>query len=531
EARDGIEGEAGDESSLAEVKFFETQLATATPLDLSGASAWQVKPDPLATPRKPARIALPERRDIFDNYESVLIPPGPLAYVIISSRHPNGVATRAVACDLETRKVAKDAEFYLGQVPLDVSPDSRRMVSCGIRWSGDEDATLTLFEIDQFKTTPKFRWQPYAGEWGHYKEIEWARFVDADHLATMSRWGQLALWDLARGKPEPVYAGRADIRGARAVFSPGRKYLVVLTGKGISFLDPLDGSSLGYIDTQTQGFASHLGHAISPDGGKLALVDHGRVRTWDLATGEQARDFTLAEGRSTDQLVWCDDQHLLTGNGDLIDLDRRIVIWKYSGIDSPLWSTGEAVWGISGSRTGEASLLIGAKLPHKEALRAAETLDADALLVIRPGLDVSLRMSFSGSADEQERVRQALTARLEQVGMKVVPQSNVVLSATIRPGEAQKVQYRNFNGGSYTEHTVQTQILELAYLVDNKPVWKHQRQSWTPAVLHLSQGESIQQALSRAMKQDAKTFESIAVPAHVAITPPGWPPTSPWSGG
>jgi len=507
-----------------EIELTETDLASATPVDISAAGAWKYQPDPDAAPQKLSRVALP-KLDFFDRVEAILMPAGSTAYVVVANQHNQQAATRIFACDLEKRKLASQGDFYANQLPLDVSPDGKKLLSRSKEFGLGKNGTLFLYSLEGSIAKPVASWNPYGKSRGNIGNVEWARFVDNDHLLTLSSDGQLALWDTS-GEVRPVYSAQAR-RGARAVFSGNRKYLLVRAESGIAILNPMSGESAGFIEAPG-GWQSAL--ALRPDGKKLAVTDFGRVRVWNLESRELERDFSLAGGLNAASIAWCDDDRLITGTGDLVDVERRLLLWRYTGCDSPVVNGGEGVWAVVGKSGDNTPVLAGVKLPHGDVVRAAEKLDPDALLVIKPGLEVSLKTSFSGTAEQQERVKAALTKRLEEAGMKIVPQSPITLTATIKAGKSTKVQYRSFGSFTTSEHNVPQQILELAYQINGKPVWTYVSQSWVPHSLHLEQGETIDQALARETKQNPEQFESIFVPAYVAAAPPGGPGTSPWPG-
>lgn len=508
-----------------DIELTETDLATATPLDLGAAGPWTYSPDPDPTPRKLSRVALP-KLDFWDEVERVIMPSGTTAYLVVAGKDGSTATTSILACDLEKRKLSGKGSFYSNQLPLDVSPDGKKLLSRSHEFGFGKNGTMYLYELDGFKTTPLASWEPYGNERGIGRDVEWATFVDNDHLLTLSRSGVLALWD-SSGKIHPVYSANAG-QNARAILSGSRKYLFVRTETGIAVINPLKGESAGFIEAPG-GWQAAL--ALHPDGNKLAIVDWGRVRVWNLQSRELERDFSLADGLSAQSIAWCDPDRIVTNHGDLIDVDRRVKLWRYTGCDSPISDGGGGVWAVVGKNSQSGALFVGSKLPHGDVVRAAEKLDPDTLLVIRPGLEVNLRMNFSGTAEQQQRVKDALTKRLEDAGMRIVPQSPVALVATIKAGKPTKVQYRAFNSSTASEHTVPQQILELSYTVNGKPVWTYSTQSWAPHWLELQQGETIDQALVRATKQNPEQFESIFVPAYVAAGPPEGPGQSPWPGG
>lgn len=88
----------------------------------------------------------------------------------------------------------------------------------------------------------------------------------------------------------------------------------------------------------------------------------------------------------------------------------------------------------------EALVLCSAMLPDQAARSATSSLDADALLVSKPGMKVSLELSLNSSPEDQQQVKEGLTARLQKSGLVVEEGSPLKLTCTIRPGETEKIE-------------------------------------------------------------------------------------------
>lgn len=515
-----------------DVELIEVNYAAATPIDLNAVTDWNYVPEPNLSDGSIGRIMLPAKRDFFDQVESLLIPSAESAYVVMVNRRDRDMPPRIYACDLTQRKLVESGDFFSKQIPLDVSPDQKRLVARSDAFGFGKSGTLTLIGLDGFKVQPLYSWIPYGNHKGLGLDVQWAKFVDPEHLLTLNHNGQLILWNVA-DRVRPVYAAKTGLRTA-VTFTASRTVAIIRTEYGIAFIKPLTGEMLGFIEAGE--YAPLCSLALRPDGERLALADGGgRIRVWNLLTQELERDFCLANGlhiHSPDNfLAWADNDRLVTKRGDLIDVNRRIRLWRYTDIDAPVFNLGSTVWSVTRGEPNGAPVVWGAKLPHGTAQRVANDLDPDTLLVIRPGCKVSLKLSFPGSAAEKERVKQALTERLVKAGMEVVPQSNIVLTAEIKPGEPQKVEYREFGSLKTSEHTIRVQRLELAYVVDGKSVWAFVNEGWTPHVLEMKRGETVDQALARETKQDPRAFESVFVPSYVASAPEeGGYGSSPWPG-
>lgn len=503
-------------AAAPEVKTLEVDTARAKPLDLGAGGNWTYAPRSPPPTVSPVRISLGGRRDFHDHLSQVLFSPDMArAFVIIHQGHRHETPPRVIACDLKEGAVSQQGEFFSGQLPLAISPDGKTLVARSDGWGFGKSNTLYVHRLEGYKATPQFAWIPYAmqSDRGSSQDIAAALFVDDEHLLTVSQDGVLYIWSVAGEKVAPLYFGQL-VRGSGLAVSANRDAVALRSESGVAIVGSTTGASLGFLPLADRGSQSQL--ALRRDGKQLAMVDNSRIRVWDLNTQELVRDFSVSNMTNHSPIAWADDQRLVAG-GRLIDVEKRVLLWQYTNLDDVVASGGGLIWVVSGEHSaGSAQLLIGAALPHAAAKAAADQLDAEEVLAIKPGMEVGIQLQFAGSVADQESVRKALSQRLEEVGLKPTGQSAVMLTASITPGESEKVQYQPFGSLQATEHTVTKKILELALTVNGKKVWKVVNQSWTPHIIHMQQGESIDQAIAREMNIDPKRFASMFVPGYVA---------------
>lgn len=503
-------------AAAPDVKTLEIDTAKAKPLDLGSGVKWTYSPRPAAgPPASPVRIALGPKRDFFDSVSQILFSPDMgRGFVIIGQGHRHEKPPRVIACDLKEGAVSQQGEFFSGQLPLAISPNGQTLVARSDGFGFGKSSTLYVHQLDGYKATPKFAWQPYAlhDRHGRSQDVAEAVFVDDQHLLTMSEEGVLYIWGIGE-QVKPLYFGHSARRSSLALGANG-DCLAVRSESGVALIEPTTGKSLGLLPAPERSWQAQL--AIRRDGRRLALAEGGRFRIWDLSTQELIRDFSVSNVSASGPIAWADDQRLMVG-GSLIDVEKRVLLWSYSGVESVVCSAGGLTWAVSGEHSASsAQLLIGAALPHAEAKAAADSLDAEEVLVIKPGMEVGIQLQFAGSVADQEIVRKALSQRLEEVGLKPVGQSAVMLTASITPGESETIQYQAFGSNQVSQHTVTKKVLELALSVSGKKVWRVNSQTWAPHVVHMQKGESIDQAIAREMNIDPKQFQSMFVPGYVA---------------
>jgi hypothetical protein len=351
----------------------------------------------------------------------------------------------------------------------------------------------------------------------HKGAPEWAQFVDADHIITVSFPNKLAMFQVSKARA--VY--KMDLAHGSGIpaLSANRKYLAVSVNDGVYILDALTGDSLAKMPGDP-GSVSAL--SFRPDGTQLAGFSAQRLSVWNLEKGDLYRDIYFSQALHATKIDWLDRGYLLVGGQNLIDLDRRIVLWRYQfegmNAGSPAFGeSGGAFWYALTSQDRKERGLFRARLPHEEALKTAASLRADDLLAVKPGAQVSLSVNVQGDPNEQQKALNALTAQLRQLGMSVVNGGSLVLQASTETGKTSTIEYHAFGrlGGS-EKATVTEQISRLKFVENGKVIWEAVSVSGAPHILHMKQGETAQQALAPYQRPNVQFFVNVKVPQYVA---------------
>ena len=222
------------------------------------------------------------------------------------------------------------------------------------------------------------------------------------------------------------------------------------------------------------------------------------------------------------KLDWVADGYVLVAGENLIDLERRTVLWQYQhdGAGTPFKTSGElggAFWYGLTSRDRSAMGLFRTNLPHSEATRVASSLKADDLLAVKPGAKLSLRLNMQGTPEEQQRVRQALTSQLQELGMSVVEGSRLILEASTEKGKSREIKYERFGRSGQSESaTVTEQISRLRFIENDRTLWDASSISGAPHLLNLKNGQSLQDALAPYQQPNLEFFSVTKLPQHVA---------------
>lgn len=497
-----------------EVKILEIDATAARPLHLDAESTWTYVPQPTTEAVVvPVSISLGARRDVHDELNGVLFS-SDMSHAMLMHRnkvHDESPA-RVTHCDVTKGSVIHQSDFYTGQLPLSVSPDGRTLIARSEGYG--KSSTLYVHALDGFKAEPKYGWQPYAMLSGHasQRDVVDALFVDNKRVLTMSNEGVLQLWSIGESV-QLMYFGRVSRGGGMSLRIQG-DCLPVRSDDGVVLLEPSTGKSLGRLSAPGKDYWPQM--AIRSDGKRLVLAEGGRIRVWDLGAQELVRDFNVSNVSTFGPVVWTDDERILV-DGNLIDVERRVVLWRYTGLERVIASGGGLTWSVNGGRTvGDPQMLIGAALPHPAAKVVADGLDAEEILAIRPGMEVGIELLFSGSVADHESVRRVLSKRLEEVGLTPVGQSAAMLTASITRGEFETFQCQGPGQVGMSQHTVPSHVMELSLTLNGKKVWAKTLDTRQHGVCQVKEGESVEVAVARSRNVRPRRFELEFVPGCVA---------------
>jgi WD40 repeat protein len=534
------------------MKLIGTDFHNAKVVDLSGSGSWKYKPD-VASPSEKlpaARISL-KAVDFFDRPRGILIAPQEKKAYVVFYNDFKSHTSQVQACNLQTNELEAAAVFAEDEVPVAISPDGTMVLSQVEQAAGNRKGELHLYTRDGRKVKPLKGWRPYEVAGAREKdefdtEVKWATFADSQHIFTLSTFGRLVLWEVATLKP--IWATTLAFTSEPA-FSAGRKYVALVSkpeasvGRGsagrpiggraetkwqaaISIVGVEDGNEVANIPLdEDPGMCSV---ALRDDGARLALCQSGRIRVWDLTNQEVVRDFALQQGAHPidhGTLAWTSNSHLLIGGNLLIDVERRVPIWQYNNAHQAHTVRDGKVWFLDTGLSHEARVLVGTTLPNQAAQNAVANLKPDDLLVLHPGMEVTVDCQISGDANDVAAAKAALEERLKKNGMKVVPESKVHLVATVQPGKNVRIRYHSWGTppSAGQEYEVATQVLSLSFDIDGQSVWKYEASTMAPSFLQLQKNENIDQALQRVMKQQEDYFPkrctTIWIPAYMARLP------------
>lgn len=404
--------------------------------------------------------------------------------------------------DLVARKSAGVFSISPNTKLIAAAPDGKSFLARSDAFGFNTFNRLELWTIDGQAAKRTAIWFPYDKG-----DIESAFFVDVSHVLTADKYGKIGLWDTATGKA--IWTASA-LAGSAPAISPGGKYLAILTAKSVLILEPLSGKAIA--EYPSSGAAGQL--AFSPSGKQLAASDGRNFQVWDVIAGKLTSEFSLGSSVGTALTLPTDGYALLNG-ANLVDLERRIHLWQYTGAaGAAAIAPGWACFLLSSTPHQPVAVTLAA-MPSPEALAAAKSLKADDLLLLRPGAKVSLDLgAASGDAAIVDHIKNELATR----GMEIADGQPVRLVVRVEAGKTQKMSFRRVGGLSHGVEEVQVtpQHVKLIIESDGKKAWETSSYSGVSMMLDLKPGQSAQQAADEATKPNFAFLKTVRLPTYLA---------------
>lgn len=488
----------------------------AKTVTLSAPQVWSLAANPPAEPTQPLAetpiaLAPPAGGKGFFEIVSCIGFDRTRGYAFLSRVNSPPGGSKAVwleRCDLTSGRSLGVAEMPTDVRLLTVDATGQRMLARSEAFGFGKKGRLDLWDVSGTAPQLLMSWEPYGSAEGGKKDVSFAAFVDATHVITVGG-GKLALWAL----PEAKALYTLNVNSTPAV-NAGGKYLAVSTDEGMFVLDAMTGNTLGRLAGDAGAF---MKFSFRPDGLRLAMHCHGgRLQVWDCEKGERIREIFLNGIHSADQMNWVSDDHILLGRSNLLDVTRRVILWRYDGMKGAGGGCGGYFWCALPSGN-EQKALSPFKLPHDEAMRAAAGLSADQLLALKPGSTVRLKVNVPVAPGQAPKITETLTARLQENGVSIASNAPLVLEAISEKGKTKSVTYRGFGfrGGKNTVQVTE-QVYKLIVKENDAVIWQSVRVNAAPPMLHLQEGQTIEQALAEYTKPDIAFFLNAPIPRMLA---------------
>jgi hypothetical protein len=499
----------------------------AIPIDLAGDGTWKYVPEESIVEHAAAPMQVPLSIAVAEHHEAartLLLPQERKAIVVFqgSRTSKDSESHRSYVCDYDRGRVEVQLDTA-GDAPLAISPDGGMLLLAHPESGAQNNTALTVCSRSGANFQRLATWKPYGNL--QQGDVIWAAFVDAHQVVTLNSAGDVALWSV----PEiwPKWTAKLE-QGAAIALSPGRKYLATAAGDGIKLLNVADGKVVGTIEAAIDA-ADAI--AFSDDGKRLAVWSADRIRVWDLEVASLVQDFGLQRTffgaiRGHGKLDWVDDNHLLVDGRLLVDLDHRVACWEFTNVGSASAVSGGRMWFVDDKTN--APKLCSLALPNPAALNAVSKFTPEQMLVLQPGMRVSVEITNNGGSGDTNAAREALVKKLTDNGIAVVPESQVKFVGEVIPGETQKIRVRMWSasGPSFDEqeHQFTPRTVLLRLIAGGEEVWKRGFTKEPTGYIQLQQNETVDQALQRLTDASVEVLGKYRLPRYLARIPGDNPP-------
>ncbi|TVS15547.1 MAG: hypothetical protein EA424_15765 [Planctomycetaceae bacterium] len=471
-----------------------------------------------AEPAVVSRIPLPPKTDFFESTTSLIVHPpagrAVVGYLVARPRTEGEV--RLVLVDLKDGSMIAQGTSPGRMEPVALADDGKRVLMRRKEFGSGNNDRLEIWTVTPSGIERGVPWIPYDSFQRGQRDVKWAAFLAEDRVATLGGEGRLAVWTL--GAAQPLYY--LQIAGSCIpALSPDRQWLAFSTGKEIGVLDVDEGRVLALQSTPNTPFPVLQ---FSPDASRLALAAHQTLYVWDFATGELYRDIPLRNLHVGGALAFAGNGHVLVAKRYLFDLENQVRIWEYQGHDLVEMVDG-ICWFVVSQGQKSSGALVPQRIPQPEVQAAIEqALQEPDFFVLKPGTAVRVILDALPDAGAREKVRAALSEKLEANGFHAADDGTIDLIANVETGDEREVTYRTIGRGfGVRTYKFRPHISQLRFVYEGETAWQVQASN-VPGFVRLAAGETMEQFLKRQEKPNYHYFERVALP-KILIKPTGSP--------
>lgn len=445
----------------------------------------------------------------FESVQRMFFHPATGSAMLIHVLAPPGQAriVRIERCDLTAGKTLGSLEIKSDGTPFDVSPNGLQLLSVH-QWPG-KHKFVEIWKLEGKTVLHDRSFLPTDVSSPHAANLNTndAGFIDDDHIWTLDSMGKFVVWQTSGAKADYFISLELN---SRPCFSANRKYLAVNTNSGTFVLDALSGNTIAKLEGSPIGGANGR---FSDDGKRFAAVSNAVVRVWDLSTGKMAHEVYFPRQLSGQSVDFVDGDFALVDGQYLVDLPKRMVLWEYQ-IQADQNMGRKMIGGFANSVWAEVTAndrstkgLYPLKLPMDDAKKAASSINMDALVVVKPGAKLDLRVQCQ-NPQETQKIGTDLFNRLKSMGMEITTETPIWLEATVVPGKTRTVTYQTIGIGRGTESVNVTELVcRLALVEGGKVHWEAKAViENAPHFIHNREDHSLQDAVTKGNENSVEAF-------------------------
>ncbi len=405
---------------------------------------------------------------------------------------------------------------------LAMSADGTRVAA--VRIEGfDKGNDLAIFAVQDGRLNVEFQFTAGGGSWD---EVMWAAFLTGNRLATISQKNTLTFWELENSMgPKATHRGATGASSNVALTAAG-ELLAIPLGNSITVLETSQGKMVGCINRDAP--ANRI--AFSSDGKYLAAFHPFTITLYNTHDGSANKTIAVSEGKPDTTIRWFGN-HLLVGSV-LYDIERAVPMWTYAGNPTGSATLGDYMFAAFGGEKQSSVAVY--RIPHPEAIRAADEIDPATAYAIKPGDSVSVLYDLGSiPADLQTEIRDAVAGKINVAGWKLSPNSTNAITVRVEQGKQEEAEYftqsgfgpmpffappgfggRRPTGPSETvKYTPWTHSFSIHS--ETKQVFMSTFVRSAPQNLQSKDNESTQESVSRICQPSASLFSNLVLPPYL----------------
>ncbi len=415
--------------------------------------------------------------------------------------------------DLSAGKASKIETLADDVVALAVNPQGTRVVTRSDKFFPGTKWRLDLWDANSESEKPLLSFRPYAASAGGSDEILWASFLDAGHLLTCSKANNLKLWRISDTSVQLIYQLQADSTVTPRL-SNGGKYVIAGYAGDAVVCDALTGKCAGKCSDVTQ--INSAATDVTSDVTKLAMCGANRLIVCDIQHDKVELDLGLPPGCAGTSVDWLNSNLLLIDGRWIFDTARHAMLWEFTSRGKPpttRFANGRLWMVIDADSAALASIN-----PLSPAVLDADKQLHDGEFAIQSGASVSLQINLSCSVEDNQKITEALTRRLEKAGYIVADNQPTQLVVADKDTNARQVTYRGRGiDRSQETVTISNNVESLSFVTNSKPIWTVNATVYgnAPMVVFHKANESIAQTLAKQKKSHLDWFTTVGVPRGI----------------
>ncbi|MCA9258753.1 MAG: hypothetical protein KDA61_06120, partial [Planctomycetales bacterium] len=272
-------------------------------------------------------------------------------------------------------------------------------------------------------------------------------------------------------------------------------YCLARTPRGVEVFRTSDGEIVSRLEAPGVQGSGVL--AFNDRGDQAAWLSEGRIVWWEIESGSRLADFYLASLQGGD-LAFVGKGLALVG-GDLVDLQNRLVLWRYEQASRHGRYRAGYFWNVV--RAGQVEGLVPVALPHAEALQRRGDITQPAALAVEHGTRIAVDNQVHD--DNREKFASALQSAVESAELQEASDASLRLIARLGEVKTEQQSYRRFGESLFSEGTQVTvetgRTYQIALESNGKTYWQTQLSSSGLTRMHvrMKEGESIGEAVQR----------------------------------